>query len=137
MNSYVSGSSTAEKIKILIVDDDMITLSVTQMWLKVSGYDVTTQNSSFGAAAVIKKQRPDFVLMDVNMPGLRGDILASLIAGKDDGTGPGIVLFSSNDLAETRKRAEKAGALGAIQKGSDRLHFMTELEKCIAMRQRR
>ena len=115
----------------------MITLSVTQMWLKVAGYDVITHDGSFGAAAVIKNQRPDFVLLDVNMPGLQGDTLAGLIAGKKDGRGPEIVLFSSDDIAETRKRAQKAGVLGAVQKSSDRLQFITELEKCFATRRTR
>jgi CheY-like chemotaxis protein len=135
VNSYAPGSRKAEKIKVLIVDDDMIALSITQMWLQVAGYEVITHGGSFGAAAVIHKHRPDFVLLDINMPGLHGDALAALINRKDDGGGPGIVLFSSDDVTESRKRAQKAGVLGAVQKGSDRQQFLTELEKCFAIRQ--
>ena len=124
--------------KILIVDDDLISLAVTQAWLKLAGYEVVTRDSSLGTTAAIKQERPDFVLLDVNMPGLNGDALATLLKSKDSGMNrPGIVLFSSDDVHETRVRAEKAGALGAVQKGSDRQRFIADLEHCFAARQPR
>jgi CheY-like chemotaxis protein len=122
------------KTKVLVVDDDLISLAVTQAWLKLAGYEVITHDSSLGATTVIKKQRPDFVLLDVNMPGLNGDALATLIAGGAGGDGPGIVLFSGDDVKETRERALRAGALGAIQKSANRQGFIAALEHCFAAR---
>ena len=122
------------KIKVLMVDDDLISLALTQAWLKLAGYEVIARDSSLGTTKSIKQHRPDFVLLDVNMPGLNGDALAMLIAGKGDEDGPGIVLFSSDDVTETGKRARNAGALGAVQKGADRQRFIAELEHCFAAR---
>lgn len=123
-----------EKTKILIVDDDLISLSIVQAWLKLAGYDVITRDSALGTTTVIKHERPDFVLLDVNMPGIGGEVLAGLIAGKGHEEGPGVVLFSGDDVTEVRKRAQRFGALGAVQKGPDRERFIAEVEHCFAAR---
>jgi CheY-like chemotaxis protein len=130
--------AASNRKKVLIVDDDLISLAVTQAWLKLAGYEVVTRDSSFGTTAAIKQERPDFVLLDVNMPGLNGDALATLLKSKNaDMNRPGIVLFSSDDVHETRARAQKAGALGAVQKSSDRQRFIADLEHCFAARRAR
>ncbi len=127
-------SAPLSRKKILVVDDDLISLAVTQAWLKMAGYEVIARDSSLGTTAAIKQERPDFVLLDVNMPGLNGDALATLLMGKDSVNAPGIVLFSSDDVHETRARAKKAGALGGVQKGTDRRQFIADLEDCFAAR---
>jgi len=118
--------------KVLVVDDDIVWLTIVQAWLKQAGYEVIGRGGSIGTVAAVRELHPDFVLLDVNMPGLNGDVLASLItqrAGGDGGNGPGIVLCSGNDVNETRERARKVGALGAVQKGSNRQRFVAEVER--------
>jgi CheY-like chemotaxis protein len=115
--------------KVLVVDDDIVWLTIVQAWLKQASYEVIGRGGSIGTVAAVRELRPDFVLLDVNMPGLKGDVLASLIAQNADKNGPGIVLCSGNDVNETRERARKVGALGAVQKGSNRQRFVAEVER--------
>jgi DNA-binding response OmpR family regulator len=58
--------------KILVIDDDMELLGLTQMWLQNAGYDaVTAEDGSVGLRRVYSS-RPDLVLLDVNMPRMDG-----------------------------------------------------------------
>lgn len=125
-----------EKPKVLVVDDDLVWLALTQAWLQLAGYEVITRASSFGTTAVVEAERPDFILLDVNMPGLGGETLAKVIADRSGEGAPGIVLYSGNEVTETRERARNVGALGAVQKTIDRQQFVAELERCFAARAR-
>jgi DNA-binding response OmpR family regulator len=58
--------------KVLMIDDDVELLGLTQMWLQNAGYDaVTAEDGSTGLRRVYSS-RPDLVLLDVNMPRLDG-----------------------------------------------------------------
>lgn len=120
--------------RVLIVDDDVVWLTLVQAWLKLAGYEVFGRGGSLGTVAAVRELRPDFVLFDINMPGLSGDVLASLVARESAGDGPGIVLCSGSDLSEIRARAQNVGALGAIKKVSNRQQFIEEIEKIFALK---
>lgn len=120
--------------KVLVVDDDVVWLMLVQAWLKGAGYDVTGRGGSLGTVAAVRELRPDFVLFDINMPGLNGDVLASLVARDSANDGPGIVLCSGSDLSEIRERARNVGALGAIQKIPQRQKFIAEMEQIFALK---
>lgn len=59
-----------KKIKILIVEDEVIIAQCLKMELEQSGYDVCSFVST-GEEAIneFKVKNPDIVLMDVNLPG--------------------------------------------------------------------
>jgi two-component system, OmpR family, response regulator MtrA len=123
--------------KVLIVDDDVVWLTLAQAWLKIAGYDVVTRGGSIGTVGAVRELKPDFVLFDINMPGLNGDVLASLVARDSAKDGPGIVLCSGNELSETQGRAQSVGALGAVKKVSNRLQFVAEVERLFALKEPR
>lgn len=60
----------AEKLRILLVEDEVITASSIKMGLEFAGYEVcplATRGSK--ALEIAAEQNPDVVLMDVNLPG--------------------------------------------------------------------
>ncbi len=59
-------------IRILVVDDDPVGNKLVQFILSEEGYDVTTVDSTRGAFALIQKQVPDLILLDVGMPYMNG-----------------------------------------------------------------
>ncbi len=58
--------------KILIVDDDKDVRMGMALRLKLSGYTVVMAADTISAMSVALKERPDLVLLDVNMPGGNG-----------------------------------------------------------------
>lgn len=115
------------KPKIVVIDDSEIVLEVTQGALEGAGYEVVTHDRPAGCVALILHEKPDLVLMDVNMPGLGGDTIVSVL-GKAAPTSDTIVLLHSSLSAEVlRGKVTTAGAHGFIQKSGDLFGLVREV----------
>lgn len=115
------------KPKIVVIDDSEIVLEVTKSALEGAGYDVVTHDRPAGCVALILHEKPDLVLMDVNMPGLGGDTIVSVL-GKAAPTSDTVVLLHSSLSAEVlRGKVTTAGAHGFIQKSGDLFGLVREV----------
>jgi CheY-like chemotaxis protein len=120
---------SVRKPKIVVIDDSEIVLEVTKGALEGAGYDVVTHDRPAGCVALILHEKPDLVLMDVNMPGLGGDTIVSVLA-KAQPTGDTVVLLHSSLSADVlRAKAATAGAHGFIQKSGDLFSLVRELSR--------
>ena len=63
--------------RILIVDDDSRLSSLMRIILERVGFEVREENRSFAAFATALEFRPHLVLLDVDMPGKDGGMVAS------------------------------------------------------------
>lgn len=83
-----------EEIKILIVDDDPDVLLASSRIVKSEGYQVLTASSGTACMAMVKKHRPDLILMDVVLPDIHGTTLCKEIKSDPALQGIYIVLIS-------------------------------------------
>ena len=58
--------------KVLIVDDEVISLTAFEAILSNLNYHVTRANNGLQALQILEKYQPDLVLLDVMMPGMTG-----------------------------------------------------------------
>lgn len=58
--------------RLLLVDDEMRIVKILSRILKEEGYALTTAHTGEDGVAAARKQRPDIVLMDLNLPGISG-----------------------------------------------------------------
>jgi len=117
---------------ILVVDDDVVVLEVTRERLEGAGFSVVTRSSALGTSAFIRKEKPNYILLDVNMPSLSGDALAKLLA--EGAPRPRVILHSSQERTTLAALAEQCGAIGVIEKTDDDDHFLAQLASCIRWR---
>ena len=108
------------KNKILFIDDDERHLVAAKELLEAEGYEVVTHLGWFGSTNMVKDIQPDLVLLDVNMPGLSGDRLSSLLLSNYYTKNVPIVFYSSNDEDSLRKTVAEHGVKGYICKGDIR-----------------
>jgi CheY-like chemotaxis protein len=101
--------------KILVVDDSPTVRASAQFVLENAGYDVVVVDTPFGFARALNAERPDLVLMDVSMPGLRGDKLLEIGQRYEPYRCP-IVLFSSQPVEELSALVSSLGLAGFIPK---------------------
>ncbi|HYJ08949.1 MAG TPA: response regulator [Polyangiaceae bacterium] len=120
---------SVQKPKVVVIDDSEIVLEVTKGALESAGYEVVTHDRPAGCVALILHEKPDLVLMDVNMPGLGGDTIVSVFA-RAQPRGETIVLLHSSLSAEVlRTKAAAAGANGFIQKSGDLFGLVREVNR--------
>lgn len=124
-----------KKRRVMVVDDDEIVLEVTREHLQLAGFEVVTRASSLGTSAAVAREKPDVVLMDVDIPGLAGDAAAKLLA--DQARPPIVILYSSAPKEKLVELARRCGAIGVIEKTASRELFLAQLDACLATTVRR
>jgi len=120
--------------KILVVDDNEIVLEVTQLALESAGFRVVTHDRAAGCVALILQEKPDLVLMDVNMPHLAGDTIVSVLGKAQPASEIVVLLHSSLSADILRVKAQAAGAQGFIQKTSDQYALVREVNRWLKRR---
>ena len=116
--------------KVLVVDDDEQYLKLTARTLRMAGYDVVARSNVIGTSAAVVSERPDMVLIDVDMPGLDGDRLALLIQRSVTKT-PLLVLYSGMNPKILHERALACGAYASISKGLPPEQFLASVARVL------
>jgi two-component system cell cycle response regulator DivK len=58
--------------RVLIVDDNAMSMKLAEYLMRASGYVVSVASDAESALEEIQRQLPDFVLMDIQLPGIDG-----------------------------------------------------------------
>jgi DNA-binding response OmpR family regulator len=66
--------------RILLIDDDRTQMDRTALYLKAKGFAVTCSENVFSVASTVGAERPDAIVLDVRMPALGGDKVASVLS---------------------------------------------------------
>lgn len=107
----------AEKPCILIIEDDPTSRRLVSRVLS-QDFHVITADDGLVALTLIKRQLPDLILTDINLPYLSGEIIASRILSMVGKQIPIVALTAQTD-ASFKRRALAAGCVGYITKPFD------------------
>lgn len=124
----------SDKLRVLIVDDDATAVMTTSAILEDEGHTVTSRTEVFGTLAVAVREQPDVILIDIGMPGLRGDHLARLMFSEQRLSGTSLVLHSSLPEPQLAKLAKECGATGYIVKSSSSGQFLRDFRALLSQR---
>ncbi|HEV8548287.1 MAG TPA: response regulator [Polyangiaceae bacterium] len=114
---------------VLVVDDSEVVLSVTKTLLEAAGYRVLTHPGPAGCVAVILQEKPDLVLIDVNMPKLGGETIVKLFGKAQPNSETITLLFSTLPADQLESRAQSSGAHGYIRKTEDPFELLRHVNR--------
>ena len=104
-------------ISILLVDDNEDLLFLLQKQMELEGFNVTTCLYGKNFLAQLSKDKPDVVLLDINMGAVTGIELCEIARrNKKTANIPILLMSGNNDIAEI---TSAAGANGYIRKPLD------------------
>ncbi len=103
---------------VLVVDDSAVCRQTLRYVLEGQGYRVVELASPFGFALTLNRERPDLVLLDVDMPAISGDQLV-VIASKHKLHRCPILLHSSCEPEKLARLVRQSGASGYLLKDGD------------------
>ena len=112
--------------KILIIDDDKLTLKVIDDILQRLGYQTFNAESGEAGLKLIPSIKPDLVITDFQMPGMDGIGVLSEIITMNTGI-PVIMLTGYGDVALTIKSIQ-AGAFDYLEKPIDPLQLKNAVQ---------
>jgi two-component system alkaline phosphatase synthesis response regulator PhoP len=58
--------------KIFVVDDEPQIVKVLKAYLEKAGYQVVTASDGKAALSIFEREKPDFMILDLNLPGMDG-----------------------------------------------------------------
>ena len=118
----------AEKKKILLLDDSIITLEMEKAVLEDRGYAVAVASNLLEFQALLEQFQPEVILSDLMMPDISGKDIVRVLKQDFHTEKIPIILFSSKGDDELQEIAEQAGADGFLSKshGIDKLGDMVD-----------
>jgi CheY-like chemotaxis protein len=117
--------------KILIVEDNEKNLYLMSFILTKNGYEVIKCGTGEEAVETAVKEKPDLVIMDVQLPGIDGlEATKRIRASEADGNLP-IVAVTSYAMTGDKERVLAAGCNGYIEKPINPETFLAEIQKYV------
>lgn len=105
------------RARVLVVDDDPMSLMLLGRILKDAGCNVETASS--GEDAIAFSESPDLVILDISLPGIDGYEVARRLKSTDSGESLPIIFISSHSKPVDKARAFESGATDYITKPFD------------------
>lgn len=121
--------------KILIVDDSITYLQFAATSLQTAGYDVVTSNSAWISGIVIK-ERPDLILMDVQLGSVSGVAAVSVLRKRSFARDTCILLHSSGAHDKLAELARSCGASGCLVKDGRAESLIRSVKQALASTQK-
>jgi DNA-binding NtrC family response regulator len=112
---------------ILLVDDDAEILGVLGRFFERRGWDVHRAAEGRAAAAIYDRERPDLVLLDVDLPGISGLNLLEIFRTR--GPDAAIIMLTGRADVKTAVEAMRLGAENFLTKPVELPHLEAAAER--------
>ena len=117
--------------KILIVEDSPDNMRLFRTLLTMRGHEVVGLAGGEGLLETLERDRPELVLMDIQLPGKDGFALLADIRGSDWGR-LRVVALSAHAMSGDAERARNAGFDDYITKPIEIAAFPGQVERALA-----
>jgi DNA-binding response OmpR family regulator len=97
---------------ILIADDDAGLLSALECRLSSTGYRVLTTQDGYQTLAIARRERPDLLILDINMPAGSGMSVLERIESIDELSNPPVIFMTGCEITDSL--IHKADAHNAV-----------------------
>lgn len=114
---------------VLYVEDNYENRVLVRRILQAEGYQVLEAENASEALDRVMNQRPDLILMDINMPETDGYALTAKMKSLPALAGVPVVALTANVMRGDRERSFAAGCDGYIQKPVDVDEFPRQIER--------
>src|ERR1700687_3951367 len=106
----------AGRKKIIIVDDDRETREMLKMALELEGYEVAQAANGLRLISTLHVDRPDLILLDVNMSWIDGFELCKAVQKNEEFARIPVIFISARSSAADVKKGREAGACDYLTK---------------------
>lgn len=120
-------TASGSKQSIVLIDDEPFMLSAMSTLLGSAGYTVRTCNEWAHVASTVREAEPHLVLLDYNMPALKGDKICEILKRNMTHTDMRIFIFSSEPESDLVRIVSQCGADGYVRKSLPAAQLLVEI----------
>lgn len=114
--------------EILIVEDNLLSLTVEADLLKSFGYEPKKAKNGFEALEILNKMKIDLVLLDMELPKMHGLELLQKIKLNPETRNIKVVAVTGHSDSESREKFLKAGCYAVLAKPINFGNFGSQVE---------
>jgi len=115
--------------RILVIEDNDVNLYLLRTILQKLGHQVIEAQDGFTGVELAIAERPDLILMDIQLPGLDGIATTKKILSIEETKDIPIIAITSYAMVGDRERILTAGCIAYLEKPIDPESFIEELKK--------
>jgi two-component system cell cycle response regulator DivK len=118
--------------KVLIIEDNATNLTLAEFLLQSVGHTVISATDAEAGLTLARDERPDLILMDIQLPGMDG-LQATVLLKRDEATrGIPVIALTALAMKGDEERIRAAGCDGYIAKPMRYQEFLTTIEAHLA-----
>jgi CheY-like chemotaxis protein len=107
------------KPRILVVEDNLLNRELLCDWLETEGYEVASTEDLKAAFALVRSQKPQAVLLDIQVGADDGLTLATWIRQEPDFREIPVIAVTAHAMADERRRILEGGCNACLSKPID------------------
>jgi two-component system cell cycle response regulator DivK len=123
----------SRKFKILVVDDSTTNVVLLEAILDEKGYQIETALNAKEAYAIIEREYPDLILLDLLMPKISGFDFLEEIRKNDKTKDTPVIVVSALTDEENIEKIIKMGAIDFIKKPIDLQYLVDKVESVLQL----
>ena len=116
-------------MKILLVEDNKKLSMAVGIRLKANGFTFATCTDAISAVSKAVSFEPDLVMLDINLPGGDGFLVAERLMQLDVTSNTPFIFITASKKSGLREKAMGMGAVGFLEKPFDSNQLMELIEK--------
>lgn len=114
--------------KILVIDDDKTMVTLMTALLRKGGYQVVSAFDANSGFMVAQRERPDLILLDLQMPAGGGETTWKRLQMSSNTSGIPVVYVTATSTPGFAAEIEAQGAAGFIRKPFEPESFLERVE---------
>jgi two-component system cell cycle response regulator DivK len=116
---------------VLIVEDNELNMKLFRDLLEAHGYQTSGTSNGFEALDLVRKLRPDLILMDIQLPQVSGLEVTRWIKDDPELRAIPVVAVTAFAMKGDEERIRQGGCEGYISKPISVPHFLETIAKYI------
>jgi signal transduction histidine kinase len=113
---------------VLYIEDDIASQRLVERVLQSRGYRVFVASNGVDGLRIAKDERPQLILMDINLPGMNGKEITTRLRSLAHFSHTPIVALTANTSPGSRQQALAAGCSGFLTKPINVAEFPRQVE---------
>ncbi|HLP98644.1 MAG TPA: response regulator [Sideroxyarcus sp.] len=129
----MSDTDIPAEATILVVDDSPPNAKLLRIILGAAGYRVLDAYSGADALEIMRREKPDAMLLDVRMPGMTGYEVCKKVREDPEFASLPVIMVTALSLSEERIQGIEAGATDFISKPFNKKELLARVRASLAM----